>query len=263
MRNLCLLTALLVLITGVLVLGCDDGQYSNPVSPPVTTSEWRTISIDEFGGTISLPEIGMYLTIPQDAVPSGEMYTFDIRLNPPNVPLVPSGAVLVRLGTFEMSGPDVAFIRAIDVRFRIADDRSPGTFTRGYRLNEDNFWEYYGNANIYGDGLYATVSIQRSGIFGAFEAVPLHVEATVSQQMGPVPLSVGFNAIVTGGHPPYSAVWDFGDKDDSKSGLSATHQYVDPGDYTAVVTVMDSNGQVDTDWIYLTAYWIASPPALP
>jgi hypothetical protein len=263
MRNLWLITVLTVLVTGVVMLGCDDGQYSNPTSPYLTTSEWRSISIDEYGGTISLPEIGIYLSIPQDAVPEGEVYTFNVRLNPPNVPLGPSGLVTVRLGTFEMSGPDVSFLRAIDVRFRIADEQSPGVFSRGYRLNSDNFWEYYGNANIFDDGRYATISVMVPGIFGAFEAVPLHVEASVSQQMGPVPLSVGFKAIVTGGHPPYSALWDFGDNEDPKGGLSVAHAYGDPGDYTVTVTVMDAEGHVATDWVHLTAYYIASPPALP
>ena len=50
-----------------------------------------------------------------------------------------------------------------------------------------------------------------------------------------------FTANITGGVPPYSVVWSFGDGS-SASGNPVSHAYDVPGTYTVVVTVTDSAG---------------------
>ncbi len=256
-------TTMAVLMLGVLVIGCNGGTYSNPSSPSAATTEWRTVTVDEFGGTYNFPDIGMFVYIPPEAVQPGESYTYQVRRFPPGIPLLPSGPVLVRLGTFQFFGVDASFDRDIEVRFMIAEEKPPGINSRGYRLNDDLEWEFNQNAPILSDGWNAVMYIDRPGIYGAFEYVPLHVEATVSRQSGPVPLSVAFKAIVTGGHPPYSIVWDFGDAEDPEAGVAVSHIYPEPGDYNVTVMVMDQDNIWTSDWIHLTAYWIAGPPALP
>jgi len=124
-------------------------------------------------------------------------------------------------------------------------------------------WSFDQKAPVLGDGMHCVMHVSRPGVYGAFEHVPLHVEATVSRQMGPIPLSVGFKAIVTGGHPPYGVVWDFGDNDDPQAGVSVAHLYEDPGDYTVTVIVTDDSGNWTSDWIHLTAYFAPGPPTLP
>jgi len=262
-------STILLLSLIFLVIGCDGGTYSNPSSPSANPTEWRTGSVTELGGTFNFPDIGIWLYFPEGAVPEDEVFSFQVRGFPTGIPLLPSGPVLVRLGTFDLqhinADPDnpMAFEKPVEIRFRIAESRETQIVSRGYRLNADNFWEHYTNAPILDDGITSVMNIFTPGVFGAFEAIPLHVEATVSQQMGPVPLSVGFNAIVSGGHPPYSAVWDFGDNSDPKAGMSVAHLYETPADFTATVTVMDAEGHVDVDWVYLTCYSQAGPPLIP
>jgi len=70
---------------------------------------------------------------------------------------------------------------------------------------------------------------------------PAQLAATFIASPGPVPLSELFTGHASGGTPPYSYGWDFGDS------LGATldiiqHVYLLSGDYTATLTVTDSLG---------------------
>src|SRR2546425_920399 len=53
---------------------------------------------------------------------------------------------------------------------------------------------------------------------------------------------VSFSAIGSGGDPPYSLSWDFGDGTTSDS-ATPTHSYANPGNYTASLTTTDGSGQ--------------------
>jgi len=76
-------------------------------------------------------------------------------------------------------------------------------------------------------------------------AAPLHV-TVLSQFTGfcdsPVWNTVTFHANVTGGVPPYTYRWDFGDGSPTATDAVPSHHYVNGGWYTANVTVMDSAG---------------------
>lgn len=247
----------------VLLTACNGGTYSNPASPDANTTPWRSFSVDSAGGTFDFPDIGATLTFPEGAVPEGETYDFQVRLFPEGIPLVPGGPVLVRLGTFELVGPDEELLEQVQVVIRIAEPRTPRLTTFGYILNSNNDWDFFQNVPLLDDGIHAVFRITRPGVYGSFEPVPLHVEATVSRQQGPVPLSVSLKAIVTGGYPPYDAVWNFGDKEDPQAGLSVSHFYENPGHYTVTVLVKDSNGNVASDYLNLTAWGIWGAPEFP
>jgi len=88
------------------------------------------------------------------------------------------------------------------------------------------------------------------------ESVPV-LTAHASPASGPAPLTVAFTTSVTGGDPPLTFSWDFGDGEASAE-ASPSHVYTTPDSYTASVTVTDANG--DTDSAELSVQVTAAPP---
>jgi hypothetical protein len=254
----------LLMSVSVLIIGCNDGILSNPLSPPAATTEWRSLSADSTGAQFDFPDIGALVTIPPLAIPDGVSADFKIRLFPPGVPMVPDGPVLIRLGTFEMTGPpDFEFDIPVEVQFRIATHQTPGVGTPCYVLDDTNQWGFDQKAQIMNDGMHVVMHIMSPGIYGSFGLVPLHVEATVSSQMGQAPLSVAFKAVVTGGHPPYDIVWIFGDDTDNLAGEAASHYYKEPGIYHPSIMVIDDDGVIVTDTLIITALNKSGAPNIP
>lgn len=245
------------------LVGCNSSSiYQNPTSPSATPTAWRDATVTPTGGTFGFSDIGISLTFPPDAIPLGELFTFSVRAFPSSVPLTPSGPIYVRLGSFELVGNDISFQEPVTVSFPLVDYKSPGYTGRGFMLGPAYSWTEFGNAPIQADGMHAVMSISGPGIYGVFEPIPLSVEITVSRQSGPAPLSVAFKAIVTGGTPPYEAIWIWGDDADPDAGLTFSHFYEAPGDYDPSVYVIDATGSSATDWIHLTCYAQAGPPSL-
>ncbi len=60
---------------------------------------------------------------------------------------------------------------------------------------------------------------------------------------GPAPLPVNFTGTASGGVPPYTFVWSFGDGA-TATGASTRHTYVQTGTSTVILTVVDSRGTV-------------------
>jgi len=76
-------------------------------------------------------------------------------------------------------------------------------------------------------------------------AGPLQVGISDHPSYGPAPLSVVFNATVSGGTGTYaSAIWTFGDGGQG-SGLNLVYTFLGPGSYTVVLNVTDSAGHWD------------------
>ena len=71
--------------------------------------------------------------------------------------------------------------------------------------------------------------------------LPVGGTATVSFPIGSVGTEETLNATPSGGVPPYSYVWRFGDGG-SGSGISVTHAYASSGNFTALVWITDSVG---------------------
>jgi PKD repeat protein len=63
---------------------------------------------------------------------------------------------------------------------------------------------------------------------------------------GNVGESIKFYGSATGGVPPYSWEWDFGDGGSSTQ-QNPTHQYANTGTYTVILTVTDNEGDSDSD----------------
>ncbi len=107
-----------------------------------------------------------------------------------------------------------------------------------------------------GTGAWANVSIPI-----VVESSPLAISAT-GTPLSSAPLTVAFQATVTGGSGSYRAfTWSFGNGQ-SASGLSALETYNASGQYVATFTVVDSNGVSASKnlTLHLTAPPVAPPP---
>ncbi len=81
---------------------------------------------------------------------------------------------------------------------------------------------------------------------------PLGATIAALPTIGTIPLVVSFNAVVSGGTPPYAYDWDFGDGGSSTQ-RNTSHTYREAGNYSASVTVTDSQGRTVTRRINVTA----------
>jgi hypothetical protein len=96
-----------------------------------------------------------------------------------------------------------------------------------------------GGALLIGGGI--AIAATNSG--GSSSSSTPTVAATASPSAtGPAPLSVTFSLSLTGGSPPFTFSWNFGDGTTSTA-ANPTHVYLVPGSYTASVTVTDSRGR--------------------
>ncbi len=87
---------------------------------------------------------------------------------------------------------------------------------------------------------------------------PLAASASAVPTSGQVPLMVGFTGTATGGSPPYSYSWNFGDGSTSTT-QNPSHTYTAAGTYTATLTVTDSStpAKTATSGVTVTASPIA------
>jgi len=81
--------------------------------------------------------------------------------------------------------------------------------------------------------------VQPLAVTWTWEVVP-----TAGLREGDTSQTFAFMATATGGVPPYTFAWNFGDGTPEVTGNAVTHQFARPGDYTVIVTVTDSTGNV-------------------
>ncbi len=74
----------------------------------------------------------------------------------------------------------------------------------------------------------------------------LTATASAVPTSGQIPLSVNFSATASGGTPPYSYSWNFGDGSATSSAQNPSHTYQTAGTYTATLTVTDSESPAKT-----------------
>jgi PKD repeat protein len=74
---------------------------------------------------------------------------------------------------------------------------------------------------------------------------PLMATASATPTSGQVPLNVAFTGTATGGTPPYSYSWNFGDGSASTA-QNPSHTYNSAATYTATLTVTDSSAPAKT-----------------
>jgi PKD repeat protein len=85
----------------------------------------------------------------------------------------------------------------------------------------------------------------------ASPVVPLTAVATGNPLTGPPPLTVTFNASPSGGTPPYSYGWKFGDGAESAC-RNPTHEYNTTGTFDASFTATDQLGDTAVRWVNVT-----------
>jgi len=91
-----------------------------------------------------------------------------------------------------------------------------------------------------------------NGIYINGGAHPFHITASYSGTEITYN-DISFEVTISGGTPPYTYSWDFGDGSTSNN-ANPTHQYMQPGNYTVTVTVTDSNGNVASDSIEIQIF---------
>ncbi len=80
----------------------------------------------------------------------------------------------------------------------------------------------------------------------------MSVSASADKASGAVPMNVEYMSAVTGGCPPYTYAWDFGDGSNSTE-QNPRHDYEAPGNYTASLTATDAKGNVAVGSFTVTA----------
>jgi PKD repeat protein len=81
------------------------------------------------------------------------------------------------------------------------------------------------------------------------EAAPLLAWADASPEDGQAPLAVDFKADVEGGTPPLKYTWKFGDDTPDSNEANPKHTYTKAGKFRADLSVADSAGDSDTDYV--------------
>jgi PKD repeat protein len=80
---------------------------------------------------------------------------------------------------------------------------------------------------------------------------PLVASAAANPTSGQAPLAANFTGSATGGTPPYSYSWNFGDGQSSSS-QNPSHTYNSAGTYIAILTATDSEGLKDDHSLTIT-----------
>jgi PKD repeat protein len=87
-------------------------------------------------------------------------------------------------------------------------------------------------------------------------SVPLVTKLSATPTSGMSPLSVTFNALVSGGVQPYIVNYNFRDGT-SAQGQQLIHQFTQAGRYNVTVSATDQSGNVSLAWIVIN---VTSPP---
>ncbi|HEY0805474.1 MAG TPA: PKD domain-containing protein, partial [Pseudonocardiaceae bacterium] len=92
---------------------------------------------------------------------------------------------------------------------------------------------------------------------------PLTATAGAVPTSGQIPLNVAFTGTGTGGNPPYSFSWNFGDGSATSTAQNPSHTYGTAGTFTATLTVTDNAGHTASSSVTLTASPVAGAPPGP
>ena len=167
----------------------------------------------------------------------------------------PTSLVAGSSATFSLSASD-ADDGTLSYEIDVDDDGTPektGTLSSGSTVT---YAHTFGSAGTFTARATVTDSApQSASATTSLTAVaPLSAAQIIpSTTSGSTPLTVRFGASQTGGLPPYSYSWVFGDGATNPGpGNDVNHTYTTAGTYTAQVTVTDSNGDFAGDSAVIT-----------
>jgi hypothetical protein len=135
------------------------------------------------------------------------------------------------------------------------------TFGDGATSTDEDATHTYAAPGTYAWTLTATLgglSASRGGNITVTAPV-LYASASADKTTGDVPLAVTFTGSGSGGTPPFTYSWAFGDGGTSTS-QNPSHTYSTKSDYSATLTVRDSTNQTATATVVIHA--TAAPPAV-
>jgi hypothetical protein len=104
---------------------------------------------------------------------------------------------------------------------------------------------------------YATISVTLETPTTPVANAPLAIKVSATPRSGMSPLSVTFDAVVTGGTGPYLVNYNFGDGTSSE-GQQLIHQFVNAGTFNVTVSATDQKGNVSLAYVVVR---VNSPPA--
>jgi hypothetical protein len=121
-----------------------------------------------------------------------------------------------------------------------------------YPSNPDGTFEF--NFDIYQGSMHGIYTISIHGYIGIWEGIENIIivvsEGVTAEANGPyegtVNVPIDFYGNATGGMLPYSWHWDFGDNTTADT-QNATHNYTEPGQYTATLTATDNDSHQGND----------------
>jgi PKD repeat protein len=99
--------------------------------------------------------------------------------------------------------------------------------------------------------MYASTSYVVQGSYTTTTTSQLQASSSCSPNSGNVPLTVSCTSSASGGTPPYTYNWSFGDGGSSND-ANPSHTYTSPGNYQITFTVTDSNGATSSNSISVT-----------
>jgi PKD repeat protein len=166
-------------------------------------------------------------------------------------------AVVIRSGVptqyitldHNITSGDPRFVNASGGNFHLQSD-SPA-INAGIAVSEVTD-DFDGNSRPQG-GLYDIGAYEYTG-----SSYPPTANANAVPTSGPAPLSVDFSGSATGGTPPYSYRWTFGDGGSSTS-QNPSHTYLSVGTYTATLTVTDSKNATSSKSLTISVTGTTSP----
>ena len=80
---------------------------------------------------------------------------------------------------------------------------------------------------------------------------------------GPSPLTIDVSSTVTGGTPPYTYDWDFGEGSQHSTSPADQHTWLAPGPFDVVLTVKDSCGHTSAQHLTVNPYGPVTPTVTP